>query len=543
GGNGGVPGGAFGAGIYIADWASADVKGTVVENCEVIGGLGGNGGDRAGVVSWSYGGGTDVVFSSWDWHWWPLQGDPIQYTGKGGGVYCGFATNVHFTDCMVTGNTVRGSVTGVGEIAGGIVRQEPTKNYQLPGYGAGVYCDDHTHADFDNCYLKNNMIVDNPAPAGESADTLSAYFINEYIGYGGGICLDGLHVANNHTTIKRSQFTGNYGSVGGGIFASGSDIDVQDCNFIDQIANLGGGMFTIDSLSDISRCVITGNAASSAAMGIDTGDPDSQGEGLISGAGGGIYSFTTKTNIADCMISGNTAGDTGGGLYLGGDPERIFPFWADAKLKNCLVTNNIANRYGGGVSVNWFGQAGIYNSTIADNKVATTTGYGGGLDCAFASYAEVKDSIIWGNLATDGAQIAVQGIDPYVPYASLVDVSYSIVGPEYDAVDGAGQGVDHLVVDLTDDPSQMISTILGEGVTASNFSYTGGGTSSGIFRGGIDAGLGIESGVILTCGNASYAPGFDPLQPGVNISDGASASIGGSGDADLEALIAPTITN
>ncbi|MCK5175653.1 MAG: hypothetical protein KAR47_19820, partial [Planctomycetes bacterium] len=46
GGNGGVPGGAFGAGIYIADWASADVKGTVVENCEVIGGLGGNGGDR-----------------------------------------------------------------------------------------------------------------------------------------------------------------------------------------------------------------------------------------------------------------------------------------------------------------------------------------------------------------------------------------------------------------------------------------------------------------------------------------------------------------
>ncbi|MCK5174691.1 MAG: choice-of-anchor L domain-containing protein, partial [Planctomycetes bacterium] len=56
-------------------------------------------------------------------------------------------------------------------------------------------------------------------------------------------------------------------------------------------------------------------------------------------------------------------------------------------------------------------------------------------------------------------------------------------------------------------------------------------------------GLGIESGVILTCGNASYAPGLDPLQPGVNISDGASASIGGSGDADLEALIAPTITN
>ena len=47
----------------------------------------------------------------------------------------------------------------------------------------------------------------------------------------------------------------------------------------------------------------------------------------------------------------------------------------------------------------------------------------------------------------------------------------------------------------TNDANTLLETILGYGITASNLSYTGTETSSGIFSGGIAAGIGIESGI------------------------------------------------
>ena len=66
--------------------------------------------------------------------------------------------------------------------------------------------------------------------------------------------------------------------------------------------------------------------------------------------------------------------------------------------------------------------------------------------------------------------------------------------------------------------------------------YQGGEVASGIFYGGISAGIGIESGVILTCGNASLA-----TPP--NKSDGSSYLNGEPGDPDLDSLIPGLRTN
>lgn len=76
---------------------------------------------------------------------------------------------------------------------------------------------------------------------------------------------------------------------------------------------------------------------------------------------------------------------------------------------------------------------------------------------------------------------------------------------------------------------QMVNNILGAGVVSSNVEYTGAAIASGIFTDGGAAGIGIESGIILSCGAAEYAIG-------PNNSDGASKDNNMPGDADLNAL-------
>src|SRR5512147_392424 len=52
---------------------------------------------------------------------------------------------------------------------------------------------------------------------------------------------------------------------------------------------------------------------------------------------------------------------------------------------------------------------------------------------------------------------------------------------------------------------QLVQSLVGSGVTVSNVTYTGANEASGSFTGGTSAGIGINSGVILTNGAASNA--------------------------------------
>jgi len=92
-----------------------------------------------------------------------------------------------------------------------------------------------------------------------------------------------------------------------------------------------------------------------------------------------------------------------------------------------------------------------------------------------------------------------------------------------------------VIVTTTTDGNTLASEILGSGVTISNLSYTGATNQAGTFTGGTSAGIGIESGIIMTSGDATLAPG-------PNIFDGATGSLGAAGDSDLDALI-PQTTN
>lgn len=83
--------------------------------------------------------------------------------------------------------------------------------------------------------------------------------------------------------------------------------------------------------------------------------------------------------------------------------------------------------------------------------------------------------------------------------------------------------------------TEMAQTIVGPGVTVSNVTFQGAPAQGGTFTGGNSAGLGMESGVILSTGLI-----FDAVGP--NDSGSTGTDVGGAGDADLDAIVAPETT-
>jgi hypothetical protein len=92
-----------------------------------------------------------------------------------------------------------------------------------------------------------------------------------------------------------------------------------------------------------------------------------------------------------------------------------------------------------------------------------------------------------------------------------------------------------ITVTTTDDANTLANEILGSGISivGGSATYIGTATQSGTFTDG--SVIGIESGIILTSGNANDADG-------PNLDDATTTSIGSAGDADLNTLVAPNAT-
>lgn len=82
-----------------------------------------------------------------------------------------------------------------------------------------------------------------------------------------------------------------------------------------------------------------------------------------------------------------------------------------------------------------------------------------------------------------------------------------------------------------DSATNLAQSLVGPGVTISNATYTGTTAASGYFTGGFAAGIGIQSGIVLTSGYASNLNGT------ANTSDAITGDNGLAGSAMLNALI------
>ncbi len=393
GGSGGMPGRAYGAGIYCDSGTNPTFEKCIVRNCTATGGRGGIGGNggTGGVNTQlgGYGGGTTFDIG---------QTDPSLHSANGAGVCVDAGVSAVFKDCDFSNSIATGSITGLGGInypAG--VQMQPHKNFQIPSFGGGVYCGGGSATQFMNCRMQSNSNIADPNPGNVS---------DQYIGYGAGLCI----LNSSYTELTGCDLSNNNSPVGGGIFCNASaDLHIGDTSFQSNQAQLGGGLYVTNSVGDINDCLIQGNTSA------DTTANQEQ-----FGLGGGLMCAAANVNILNSVINQNRSGGSGGGVYFAGQPSPL--------LKNCLITRNESGRDGAGVSCEGQTEPNISNCTIANNTasgIGFQSTFGGGLSVADDSGVNVKDSIIWGNQAINGQQIAVTSLNPNMP--SYLTVSYSNV--------------------------------------------------------------------------------------------------------------------
>ena len=116
-------------------------------------------------------------------------------------------------------------------------------------------------------------------------------------------------------------FQKNRATFGGAVLCDDSEVEMQDCVFIQNLARgEGGGIYLSSTNLRGVRCQWIGNLA-------------------ISGAG--LYmDYSTLLNLSNCLWSGNRALETGGGLMLDG---------GSVELTNCSLAGNVADEEGGAI--------------------------------------------------------------------------------------------------------------------------------------------------------------------------------------------------
>jgi hypothetical protein len=237
--------------------------------------------------------------------------------------------------------------------------------------------------------------------------TISGLTITGGNAYDGG----GIYSGADLLSLEGVTISGNTAEMaGGGIFHNyGGDIEIRDCQIVDNVGLIGGGInveFSDHAL--IQSSTIEGNTAS---------------------AYGGVSIANTDLQVYDSTISDNHATTHyGGGLGLNS---------CDAEIVGSTIALNDADVHGGGIVTE--GQAvslDIVNSAIEYNT--TTTGQGGGIAWRASSGGSLD--IVSSTIADNEAYNGGGGIwfdDGKTPTATILNSTIS----SNTALHNAGGGI------------------------------------------------------------------------------------------------------
>ena len=157
--------------------------------------------------------------------------------------------------------------------------------------------------------------------------------------------------------------------VGAGMNNGGSSPTVRNCVFTGNRGTLGGGMHNSNHASPtLINCTFAENSARDF--------------------GGGVFniSFSSPT-IRNCTFVRNTAGDFGGGLY-----NELF---SSPMVSDCTFIKNTAGRYGGGLSNFNTCSPTLINCTFAEG----TANWGGGICNIADSFPTLTNCVLTKNMA------------------------------------------------------------------------------------------------------------------------------------------------
>jgi len=212
------------------------------------------------------------------------------------------------------------------------------------------------------------------------------------------------------------------------IFHSGEDTTsiLSGLSVTNGLADTGGGIYCTNSSPLISHCMITRNSTYYAGGGIncENSSPNISknlivGNSVDFGDGGGIScGYSSNPLIYNNIINGNSAG-AGGGIYIHAQSSPI--------VNNNIIAYNqsidvVPPHFaaGAGISVG-LASATIINNTITQNY---SSNYGGGIYLQQNNNTIVVNTILWGNSAPLGPEIALRDFSG--PGATLT-ISYSDV--------------------------------------------------------------------------------------------------------------------
>lgn len=227
--------------------------------------------------------------------------------------------------------------------------------------GGGISVERHpatTAVTLDELYARNIVFHDNTA-----GDAMTSKFLD-----GGAVFAVGTDVY-----LQGCEFYGNRALVdGGAVFVSGGVLDARLCRFDGNAADAAGGaIWNADGPFTLAGCRFTGNAAhqsiggavfaggitpvvsvyNSSFMSNSATDP-------ASGYGGGIYLASGAMTLTNTLFANNQA-DEGGALWIDDD--------AAADLLNVTMTKNQAASLGAGVYADY--NAGAWAWTTIQNSI------------------------------------------------------------------------------------------------------------------------------------------------------------------------------
>ncbi len=345
------------------------------------------------------------------------------------------------TTATTTAATYASTLANGGAIAFDVSCKATLNNCTLTGNsaaadGGGLYCWYECTLDVNDSTFANNQTMGTLSAGGAI--------------YAGGTWDDKVNAWHNggQISVKGTQVTGNNAAFGGGLYWYSDDatVAVTDCTIRNNTAQYGGGLYWSDGAPTLSNCVIQGNTALGARYSVSgsttTTIPSTPATGTTAatpaitttitstqkpdtdlGTGGGFVCWSSNALITDCFISGNNVYGSGGGVYFGGDPFT-------PKLQNCLVQGNTATTGGGGIASYWYTAPTISSCTVMGNSTSDpndfTLGLGGGLFASYESDVTVLNSILWGNTATTGNQIALgsKNLPTYLDRPATMTVTY-----------------------------------------------------------------------------------------------------------------------
>lgn len=209
--------------------------------------------------------------------------------------------------------------------------------------------------------------------------------------------LDGFTITagNADSNVSLGEITS-----GGGVYI-GSGLTLRNCHIIGNSAKQGAGInvFGLGSAATLVDCTISENKA--------------MNESSVDSFGGGISSSQTLMLI-NCEVTNNSA-DRGGGLFLQA---------GTALLDNCVFNGNTSPV--GGALYSQATESTVNNCTFSMNSASAI---GGGVFLVSESMLTLRNSVLWNNTDTDGANT-----DETAQISDFSNFGENVISVEYSCV-------------------------------------------------------------------------------------------------------------